>query len=157
MSSRRTPTTLLPIGLSDEARIRSPADIIAQIAGPVRSTVHVLHVFTDSGFKRIVERLGYDTDVLPDSDDVVTRVLAVREMAGELNSHFRYYGVTVELEGRIADTVRSEITAVTNEIDASRIVVGGQRRTLTGKALFGSTSQDVLLGAPCPVTLVPDP
>ena len=149
-------TILLPVGISDEGRIGSLADAAAQIAGPMCSTVHVLHVFTDRGFERIAERLGYDTDLRPDPDEVVTRMLTVREMTRALTSPFRNYGVTVEVEGRIADTVGSEIAAVADEIDASRIVVGGRRRTPAGKALFGSTSQEVLLDAPCPVTFVPD-
>lgn len=149
-------TILLPVGFSDEVRTKALADATAQIAGPMHSTVHVLHVFTERGFEQIVERLGYDTDSPPDPDRVVTRMLAVREMAQTLTSPLRNYGVTVEVEGRVNDRVGDEIAAVADEIGAARIVIGGRRRTPTGKALFGSTSQEVLLHAPCPVTFVPD-
>lgn len=149
-------TILLPVGFSDQGRTRVLADATAQIAGPMCADVHVLHVFTPGGFERVVEQLGYDTASPPAPDRVVTRMLAVREMAQELTSPFRNYGVTVEVEGRVADRVGSEIAAVAGEIDAARIVVGGRRRSPAGKALFGSTSQEVLLEAPCPVTFVPD-
>lgn len=149
-------TILLPVGFSDEGRTRALADATAQIAGPMHSTVHVLHVFTERGFEQIVEQLGYDLDPLPDPDRVVTRMLAVRDMVQELTSPFRNYGVTVKVEGRVNDRTGDEIAAVADEIGAARIVIGGRRRTPTGKALFGSTSQEVLLHAPCPVTFVPD-
>lgn len=156
-TDERLETILLPIGLSNEDRTRTLADAAAQIAGPMHSTVHVLHVFTPRGFERVVERLGYDPDSPPDPDEVVTRMLAVRETARELTDPFRNYGMTVEVEGRVADTVGREIVAVADEIDAARIVVGGRRRSPAGKALFGSTSQAVMIDAPCPVTFVPDP
>ena len=149
-------TILLPVGLSDEDRTRALADAAAQVAGPMHSTVHVLHVFTNRGFERIVERLGYDPASPPEPDEVVTRMVAVRETARALTSPSRNYGVTVEVEGRIADTICGEIAAVADEIDAARIVVGGRRRTPAGKVLFGSTSQEVMIDAPCPVTFVPD-
>ena len=149
-------TILLPIGFSDEDRIRALADATAQVAGPMRSTVHVLHVFTIDGFERIVERLDYDPDAPPDPSDVVKRMIVARDIAQELASPFRNYGVKVEVEGRVGKTVGKEIVAAADELDAARIVVGGRRRSPAGKVLFGSTAQTILLDAPCPVTFVPD-
>lgn len=51
-----------------------------------------------------------------------------------------------------------EIATVVNEYasehDARYIVVGGRKRSPTGKAIFGSTTQDVLLNAEFPVLTV---
>jgi nucleotide-binding universal stress UspA family protein len=41
-----------------------------------------------------------------------------------------------------------------NEQDADMVVVGGSKRSPTGKAMFGSTAQDILLNADCPVLFV---
>lgn len=51
-----------------------------------------------------------------------------------------------------------EIVTVVNEYasdhDARYIVVGGRKRSPTGKAIFGSTTQDILLNAEFPVLTV---
>ena len=46
-----------------------------------------------------------------------------------------------------ADTVLQ----VAEEVDATLIVVGLRRRSAVGKAFLGSTAQDIILGAQCPV------
>ncbi|PSP66736.1 universal stress protein, partial [Halobacteriales archaeon QH_6_68_27] len=40
------------------------------------------------------------------------------------------------------------------ETDADLVVVGGRKRSPAGKAVFGSTAQEVMLESPCPVTFV---
>jgi nucleotide-binding universal stress UspA family protein len=47
-----------------------------------------------------------------------------------------------------------EILAAGREREAKYLVVGGRKRTPTGKALFGSTTQSVLLSADRPVVTV---
>lgn len=65
----------------------------------------------------------------------------------------------IEQEG-VACTIRrerathqpaEEILATAEEVGAEMIVLGLRRRSPTGKLLFGSTAQQVLLGADCPV------
>lgn len=149
-------TILVPIGSSENDRIQTLADTVAEIAGPMHLTIVILHVFTKHRFERLVEQLNYDSDELPAPDEVVKRVVAIRKLARELNTPFRNHGMTVDVEGRISETVGSEIITVADDINAQRIVVGGRKRTPTGKAVFGSTAQKILLDAPCPVTFVRD-
>jgi len=102
------------------------ADVVEASAG---AEVQVLHVFGDN----------------PEGASV-QQVEAVREAADRL----RGFDVEVELleaSGSPADEIRKH--AETYDVD--QICVGGRKRSPTGKALFGSVTQDVILGTDRPV------
>lgn len=56
--------------------------------------------------------------------------------------------------GLVGDPAQRIVEYGTNN-DAKYIVVGGRKRTPVGKALFGSTTQSILLNAACSVVTVP--
>jgi nucleotide-binding universal stress UspA family protein len=60
---------------------------------------------------------------------------------------------TVEIVGRVGDIV-SELLEAATEREARYLVIGGRKRSPTGKALFGSTTQSILLSANLPVVSV---
>jgi nucleotide-binding universal stress UspA family protein len=76
----------------------------------------------------------------------VKQVEAVRETKDRLEAA----GVTVELLESSGDPA-GEILRYAEEYDVDQICVGGRKRTPAGKALFGSVTQDVVLGTHCPV------
>ncbi|MFC6989712.1 universal stress protein [Haloplanus sp. GCM10025708] len=59
----------------------------------------------------------------------------------------------ISVEGRVG-TPTEEIVDAGQQLDARYIVVGGRKRSPTGKALFGSTTQSILLEADRPVVTV---
>lgn len=59
----------------------------------------------------------------------------------------------VTLKGAVG-TPTEEILAAGRETEAKYLVIGGRKRSPTGKALFGSTTQSILLGTDRPVVTV---
>ena len=63
----------------------------------------------------------------------------------------------VEPVGRLGAPA-STIVAEADAVDPRYLVVGGNKRSPTGKAVFGSVTQSVILNAECPVvTLMSEP
>jgi nucleotide-binding universal stress UspA family protein len=60
--------------------------------------------------------------------------------------------IAVEMRRAHGDPAES-IVEIAEEIDVDRIIVSGRKRSPTGKVLFGSVTQSVLLSANTPVTV----
>ncbi|MFC6785041.1 universal stress protein [Halobaculum halobium] len=95
------------------------------------TTAHLLHDFTDN-------REGAS----------VSQVAAVRRAATILEDA----GVTVEYHETSGTPSRS-IIQTAEELDVDAISIAGRKRSKAGKALFGSVSQEVVLGTDRPVLL----
>ncbi len=143
-------TTLLAVGPSDAGRSEELADAVLDVVVPADATVTLGHVFTSSEYDEVVTRLEFDEDrETLDPDEVARRHSTIRELQATLDDH----DVDYEVRGAVGDHGPTIVDLAT-DIDADRVVVGGRRRSPTGKAVFGSTAQEVLLSAPCPVTFV---
>lgn len=58
--------------------------------------------------------------------------------------------VEIKTRGRIGD-IADETLAEAMKVDPKYLVISGKRRSPTGKAFFGSSTQKILLNADCPV------
>ncbi|WP_436926182.1 universal stress protein [Halosimplex amylolyticum] len=143
-------SVLLPVGLDDSERVdRLVAEAVA-IAKATGATVSVLHVFSESGLENAIDRLDIERGTEAATPDVVAdRFAPLREVTSQLADA----GVSYEVLGEVGDAAE-RIVATAEDIGADRILIGGRRRSPTGKAVFGSTAQTVMLDAPCPVTFV---
>lgn len=114
----------------DERRARQQAETVADLPeGAEDVHVTVFHVFTDNPEGASITQL---------------------ESARILRNRFEEAGFEVTLDESSGDPV-TEIVERADELDANRISVAGRKRTPTGKVLFGSVAQGVILDADRPV------
>lgn len=144
-------TILLAVGQEDEDRAKRLAETAIEVAGPTGARVVLAHVFTRREFDEVVGRLDFDAGANPDPSDVASRHVTTRTVAQSLDAT----DVDYEIRGSVGDRGET-IVDLAKEVGADRVVVGGRRRSPTGKAVFGSTAQEVMLSSPCPVTFVRD-
>lgn len=163
-------TILLPVGPNDDDRVDSLAAAVIDVAGPTGATVVLAHVFTDDEFESIREQLAEgkgdiieqrfhgsldphvsreeEADLTP--EEVVDRLAVVRDLEEALSG----VDVDYEIRGVVGPNRGERIVELAETVGADLLFVGGRRRSPAGKAVFGSTAQEVMLSAPCPVTFV---
>lgn len=148
-------SVLVAVGEGDVDRLDRLAAAAIEIAQPVDATVQIAHVFTPAEYDEIRTRLNIEqeSDVTPTK--VAKRYTTIRDLGGLLDEA----GVTYHCHGRVSDrrTDSECLLALADQVEADRILVGGRKRSPTGKVLFGSTAQEIILNAPCPVTFVRSP
>ncbi|USZ69338.1 universal stress protein [Halorussus salilacus] len=142
-------TILLAVGPGDADRTENLAQAVVDVAKPTDATVVLAHVFTDEEFDDVVASLDYDPAGEISADEVAARHATVRELTDYLTDA----GVTYRVRGTVGPHGES-IVGLAREVQADQVFVGGRKRSPTGKAVFGSTAQEVMLSAPCPVTFV---
>ncbi|ELZ15456.1 universal stress protein uspa-like protein [Haloterrigena salina JCM 13891] len=143
-------TILIGIGPGDRDRMTRLASETIDVAKPTGATIVLLQVFSADEFDDTARKLEFD----PSEEDVDADVVARRNMTiHEFIEKFEQAGVDYTIRGEIGKA-EEEIVRVAESIDADRVFVGGRNRSPTGKAVFGSVSQAVMLSSPCPVTFV---
>lgn len=115
----------------------------ATLAAAFDDTIHVAHALTRSEFLDLGFTSAQAEEPL-DMDDIRS---AAAEMAEEAISDLE---VPYEVVGLVGEA-SNEIVSYATEQDARYIVVSPQKRSRTGKVLFGSVAQSILLDATCPV------
>ena len=142
-------TLLLAVGPEESDSSDRLARTTVDIAGPSGATVVLLHAFTQEEYESTIDNLGIRDASEVTVDDVARRHGTIRS----ISRLFEEEGIDYEIRGAIG-THADEIVRLATETESGLVIVGGRGRSPTGKALFGSTAQQVILAAPCPVTLV---
>ncbi|GAB6862217.1 universal stress protein [Haloplanus litoreus] len=142
-------TILLTVGPNDKNRLDELGEAVLQVAKPADATVVITHVFTPEQFREIADELG-----MPDlAETEVDEVLERHESVRHFERLFADHGVDYAVKGVVGD-ISDGIIDIAEATKSDRVVVSGRTRSRVGKAVFGSTAQDVLLNSPCPVTFV---
>ncbi|MFA9516846.1 universal stress protein [Halopenitus sp. H-Gu1] len=143
-------TILLAVGADNDERIRRIGTETADVAGPCGADVVLAHVYTEEEFDRSRERLNIDPDSEESTPDhVAGRHASIRDLEDRMEED----DIATHVRGIVGDRGQS-IVELAEEFEADRVIVGGRKRSPTGKAVFGSLAQEVMLSAPCPVTFV---
>lgn len=114
-----------------------------QLAQAFDDTVHFVHALTRTEFVKRGKTSAQAGKPL-DLDQIRT---AAAEMAEEAVTDVTIDYETAGLVGNPADA----IVDYADEQGARYIVVSPRRRSPTGKVVFGSVAQSIMLNAPCPV------
>lgn len=139
-------TILLAVGPGDAVRTEALTDALNEIAVPTGARVVLAHVFTQDEYDDVCGQLNIEAGT--DPTVVAERHATIRDIVSNLDEEVEY-----DIQGAIGERGEA-IVEVAKEVGADRVIVGGRRRSPTGKAVFGSTAQEVMLNAPCPVTFV---
>jgi nucleotide-binding universal stress UspA family protein len=143
-------TVLVAVDATDSNRIDRLIEEAIDEAAPAGATVVLAHVFSEEEYAENRDRLEFDRDSEVTPDVVARRHTVLREIAKRLDEA----GVDYEVRGEVSEERGKAIVRIAESVGADRVLVGGRKRSPTGKAVFGSTAQEVLLSAPCPVTFV---
>ncbi|MDL5363460.1 universal stress protein [Halalkalicoccus sp. NIPERK01] len=134
-------TIVAAIDIDDNAeRIVSEA---AELATAFDEDLHVVHVRELSELKQ-----GPEGDAAVDRRSVQQQV---RDEAARVASAITDDFTPIGLIGKPA----SEVVSYAASQDATYLVIGGTKQSPVGKAVFGNTTQQILLNAPCPVVTTP--
>ena len=130
---------VLLAAVSDTETDESIVAEAARLAEAFDDELHVIYVQTYDSH--------YEAEADSTDESIKQRATATAEAAIE--------GIDVPTVpvGRIGEPA-AEVLEYAETVDTRYIVIGGQKRSPVGKALFGSTTQQILLGATLPVLTV---
>jgi nucleotide-binding universal stress UspA family protein len=140
-------TILVAVGREEGDRADRLAAVAAELADSTGADVVVAHAFeSQSAADKAADQLDLEGG---STADVVRRLDSVRRITSALQDA----GVDAKVDGVVGEP-GERISELAESAGADRVIVGGRRRSPTGKAVFGSTAQQIMLSAPCPVTFV---
>ena len=140
-------TVLIAGRPGDEGNGNKLAETAIDMAKPADARVVVGQIFTDKEYETSKTSLGFDDASEVSPEQIADQHGLFKSIVSQLDS------AEVDYELRTATGPHAD-SIVDLAADVDLIIVGGAKRSPAGKAVFGSTTQDVLLQAPCPVVFV---
>jgi nucleotide-binding universal stress UspA family protein len=141
--------------LAAVSTVREPDTVIEtgyDLAVTYGDDLHVLYVMPDELFeeRQSEARSGDNQNYFLDNAVSEAEDRALNVVEATLTD---YDTDRVNPHGEVGDPTEM-VLALADDLDARYIVIGGRKRTPVGKALFGSTTQSLLLQASRPIVTV---
>ncbi|WP_042663012.1 MULTISPECIES: universal stress protein [Haloferax] len=140
------------VAVDDSNRAATVLARASALAADLDEPLHSLHVLQRTD---LVDTLEKEVE-----GQAVTENREVKRVGAEIieraaaNGELEHDTAEIENVVRVGDPAE-QITTYADNVDTRYIVVGGRRRSPTGKALFGSVTQRVMLSSTVPVLNVP--
>ncbi len=133
------------VAVNERERAKTVVPIAHDLATAYGDDLIVLHVVRTEEYRAHVDA-GEDVtrERAAESAAKAAQRVIERTIDGDDGS------IDVEPRGRVGD-VADETLAEAADVDPRYLVISGRRRSPTGKAMFGSATQEILLNADCPV------
>ncbi|WIV67023.1 universal stress protein [Natrialbaceae archaeon AArc-T1-2] len=111
--------------------------------------VHVVHVMAESeANERRRATANQEGGPIDDIDEQNIAARAAEDVVGDRSDQLECVGLVGEPS--------TEIVEYAGDVDARYVVIGPRKKSPTGKAIFGSVAQQVLLNSPAPTVSVID-
>lgn len=130
---------------SDAEEYDRLVDATLDIAKPTGASVVIGVAHSEETY----EAANEDFDGRAAPDELARRNRQVKDAVDRFDSA----GISVKIQAGVGDAGETFVS-IAEESNADLLFIQGRSRSPTGKALFGSVAQTVLLNAPCPVTFV---
>ncbi|MFC7009914.1 universal stress protein [Halalkalicoccus salilacus] len=140
-------TDTILVTIRDVGNHQALLEAVLDVAEPTDATVVLAKAYSEEEYEQRVDELDFEGQ--PKTDQVAQRNETVRDAETVL----REAAIEYEVRGVVGEE-GDALVELAKTIDADLMYIQGKGRTPTGKALFGSTAQTILLNAPCPVTYV---
>lgn len=131
-------------GSEQRTQIGTEAETLAEAFD---ESLHLVHVIEETEYTRLAENQSSKREADTTGTIEDNAAAAAADGIGEV------VDVDYELVGLVGNP-SEEIIRYADDVGARYIVVGGRARSPTGKALFGSVSQSILLKSDRPVVTI---
>ncbi len=139
-------TILVAVAGDDESRVERYVETIETLTGVNDIAVNIIHVYSENDTERLEKMYDVESREKHQLGTATEHNTAVRKLIDDLRDR----DIAVTTYGAIGDA-GTEVVKLARELAVDFILIGGRKRSPTGKALFGSTAQDILLTASVPV------